>query len=117
MCFSGVLILLRHARAVCAGAVRDANRTMHEAGVAFEAAGWFAHISCWFCGSLAVRALPDPSTDVSTAPGGELRRAGQPWTPVGFGMTEAASGRECELIQAAPPWASQLHQHARPLET
>jgi len=32
MCFSGVLILLRHARAVCAGAVRDANRTMHEAG-------------------------------------------------------------------------------------
>ena len=47
MCFSVVLILLRHARAVCAGAVRDASRTMHEAGVAFEAAGWFAHISCW----------------------------------------------------------------------
>ena len=42
MCFSGVLILLRHARAVCAGAVRDANRTMHEAMVGFEAAGWFA---------------------------------------------------------------------------
>ena len=40
MCFSGVLILLRHARAVCAGAVRDASRTMHEAGVAFEAAGF-----------------------------------------------------------------------------
>ena len=45
MCFSGVLILLRHARAVYAGAVRDASRTMHEAGVAFEAAGWFAHIA------------------------------------------------------------------------